>query len=135
MINGALDISQIKIKIKKIYFLLQALYFKGKKTLEDMLKPINQDYNCTTFRAGGFSAQPAEDVIKAMKKIKLNIDSSVVKGMKINTPVEIDYTNAKDNIGYWWVDSKDFSIEGKNKDTIIECPIYSNMEPYFKNFR
>lgn len=120
---------------KEDIFSITGALFQGKKTLEDLLRPINQEYNCTTFRAGGFSAQPAEEVIKAMKNIKLSIDSSVVKGMKITSPVKLDYTNAKDNVGYWWVDPKDFSIEGKNKDTIIECPIYSNMEPYFKNFR
>lgn len=124
-----------KTQCKEDIFSVTGALFQGKKTLEDLLSPINKNYKCTTFRAGGFLIKPEEEIIKAMKKANIVIDSSVVKGMKVSKPVEIDYTNAFDNIGYWWVDPNDVSIEGNNKDTIIECPIYSHMEPYFKNFR
>ena len=107
----------------------------GKQTLESMIKPVNADYECICFRAGGFYAQPSGNIISAMKKTGLRADSSVVKGYKTNTPFEVDYSHVKTDKTAWWTTDKELTEEGKPGKNIIELSISSRIQPYWKNFK
>jgi hypothetical protein len=120
--------------IDRITSITGALY-TGKKTLENMIKPVKADYECSCFRAGGFYNQPSQNIISAMKKIGLRADSSVVKGYKINTPFEVDYSHVRIDKEVWWTTDTEFTREGITGQNILELSINSNMEPYWKNFK
>lgn len=107
----------------------------GKETLRNMIKPVKADYECVCFRAGGFYAQPSENIISAMKKAGLRADSSVVKGYKTSTPFEVDYSQVKTDKAAWWTTDTELTAEGKPGKNIIELSVSSRMQPYWKNFK
>ena len=114
---------------------ITGVLYTGKQTLENMIKSVKADYECTCFRAGGFYAQPSQNIIKAMKKIGLTADSSVVKGYTINSPFEVDYSFVETEKTVWWTTDKELTEEGVPGENVIELSVSSRMEPYWKNFK
>ena len=108
---------------------------KGKRTLEDILKPVRADYECACFRAGGFYAQPSRQIIRAMKRIGLKADSSVVKGFRKTEPFMVDYSHVETGKAAWWTTDTDLAEEGTPGENILELSVSSRMEPYWKNFK
>ena len=56
------------------------LFFKGKKTLEDLAKEVLPNYTIKAFRAGGFCIQPFDVIGEAFSRLNISIDSSVAPG-------------------------------------------------------
>ncbi len=109
---------------------------KGKRTLEQMLRPVNPTYQCIAFRAGGFCIQPSLWVIPAMKAVGLLIDSSVVQGLYVQSAAgRCDFRKAEYNYGYWWTTVDDVCLSGPKGENVLEFPVYSRMQPYIANFR
>jgi len=119
---------------KEDLFSITGALYQGKKTLEDMLKPIRKDYECVVFRAGGFYIQPARDVIKAMKQVGLVADSSVIKGYHKWEPY-VDFRNAEEKAGFWWTNTEDVVRCGGKCKGILELPVYSQMKPSINNLK
>jgi hypothetical protein len=107
----------------------------GKETLETMIKPAKADYECVCFRAGGFYAQPSQNIISAMKRVGLRADSSVVKGYTTNTPFEVDYSHVETDKEAWWTTDTELTAKGKPRENVIELSVSSRMEPYWKSFK
>ncbi|MBI9016864.1 MAG: hypothetical protein JEZ07_06335 [Phycisphaerae bacterium] len=116
-------------------FSITGALLKGKKTLESIINPLRPGYRCQAFRAGGFYAQPAGDVIKAIKQVGLIADSSVVQGMHIEKPWQLDYRSAQSNLGYWWTAADDLNCSGAELENILEFPVFSQPKPYIYNFK
>lgn len=108
---------------------------RGKRTLEDVLKPVRADYECACFRAGGFYAQPSQQIIRAMKRIGLKADSSVIKGFRKTEPFTVDYSHVRTGKAAWWTADTDLAVEGTPGENILELSVSSRMEPYWKNFK
>jgi hypothetical protein len=100
---------------------------QGKKTLEEILTPVNPSYRCIAFRAGGWCIQPAERVIRAMRDVGILADSSVFKGGHItDDPFFVDYRTAYSSFRYWWVDSKEINWSTEpSHAAILEIPIFT----------
>lgn len=108
---------------------------RGKRTLEDVIKPVKADYECACFRAGGFYAQPSRHIIHAMKRIGLRADSSVVRGFRKTEPFAVDYSQVETGKAAWWTTDTDLTREGPPGENILELPVSSRMEPYWKNLK
>jgi hypothetical protein len=109
---------------------------KGKRTLQNMLRPVKPTYECIAFRAGGFHVQPSRRVIPAMKAVGLLIDSSVVQGLYVQSPRwHCDFRTAVSNHGYWWTTADDVCRSGPEREQILELPVYSRMKSYVTNLR
>ncbi len=108
---------------------------RGKQTLEDLLKPVKADYECVCFRAGGFLAQPSRDIIRAMKRVGLRADSSVVKGYRTDRPFTVDYSGAATARAAWWTTDTELTEEGTPGENVIELSVNSRMEPYWTSFK
>jgi hypothetical protein len=109
--------------------------FRGKETLEDMIRPVKSDYACICFRAGGFYAQPSRDIIRAMKAVGLKTDSSVVKGYRRTGPFAVDYSRVETDEAAWWTTDTELTDEGRPGENILELPVSSRMEPYWMSFK
>lgn len=46
---------------------LENLFAQGKKTLEELIKPIKRNYECNAIRAGGYCIQPSEEIVKIIQ--------------------------------------------------------------------
>jgi hypothetical protein len=104
------------------YFYLK----KGKDELQNLLTPINPDYQCVCFRAGFLQMQPSENMIKALTDAGFLSDSSVSKGMKANDSLRgLDYSSANSKYRPW--KTSDFEIcESDESGKIYEFPIVSD---------
>lgn len=111
-----------------------ALY-AGKQTLESMIRPIAANYDCRAFRAGGFYAQPSEDIIAAMREVGLHVDSSVVRGYKTCEPFAVDYSQMAIDKSSWWTSRTELIHEGRVGENVLELPVSARMQPYWKNFK
>ena len=108
---------------------------RGKQTLEEMIRPHHTDYRCLCFRAGAFFAQPSGHIIAAMKKVGLEVDSSVVKGYRYGMPCAVDYSQVHILKGAWWTTATDLTTEGNPGENVLEVPVSAKMEPYWKDFK
>jgi hypothetical protein len=106
---------------------------QAKKTLQDILKPASNDYECIAFRAGAWCIQPESEVLRALKDIGIKIDSTVVPGLSFNNGItEFDFRSCisvfKEK-AYWYI-SEYLNRPGFNDcECLIEVPILS--VPYF----
>jgi len=108
---------------------------KGKRTLEDMIRPVKADYECVCLRAGAFCLQPSQGIIRAMRKVGLRADSSVVKGHCRDVPYAVDYSRVEPNKAAWWTASTEVTREGTPGEGVLELCVSSRMEPYWKSFK
>jgi hypothetical protein len=113
----------------------RAVLEEGKRTLEGMLRPIDPGYECLAFRAGGFCIQPAAKIIQAMRDVGLRVDTSVVGGLRRQTPCPIDFSEAAGRVGYWWTTRSDVVGRGQDGEGVMEMPVYTEMKPYLYNLK
>jgi hypothetical protein len=76
---------------------------RARDYLEGLLRPIDPDYRCLSYRAGGYGIQPASrDIIAGLRQAGYLIDSSIVPGMRLRTNVnQIDFTDLPSSANYW----------------------------------
>jgi hypothetical protein len=102
---------------------IEQLIAKGKRTLEDIIKPSFPNYECVALRAGGYNAQPSQAIVDAMQESGLKYDSSVVPGaIETGTLSVYDYSASPLNNGEWDVDNC-LECPSINSSDIKELPI------------
>jgi hypothetical protein len=81
------------------------IFTKAKRHLEDLLIPIDSNYQCMAYRAGGYGVQPnSETIYSALQDTGYKIDSSIVPGMTYETDVNrIDF-KAVPSLGNYSID-------------------------------
>ncbi len=103
------------------------LLARGKRTIEEHLRPFDPDYRCRIFRAGYFNTQPSDRVLPALRRAGLEADSSVLVGGKADTPqCRFDYREADPALPHWRTGATD--ILGRNDSDpagVIEFPIFA----------
>lgn len=102
---------------------LQNIFQKGKETIEDIIRPIDEKYKCLALRAGGYNIQPSEEIVKAMSQTGLIADSSIYPGGKEQGVLSrYDYSSIPKDKGYWYCSDRLEDISLTNTG-IIELPI------------
>ena len=98
----------------------------GKDELQNLLIPINPEYQCVCFRAGFLQMQPSGNMIKALTEAGFLSDSSVSKGMKVFDSLRsVDYSSAESKYRPW--KTSDFEICQSDKTgKIYEFPLLSD---------
>ncbi len=96
---------------------------KGKRYLENMLKPVYNKYKCVAFRTGGFCIQPSEQIVSALKQIGMAADTSVVPGTY--SEGFYDFRKAYSNILPWRADFKEITHPSGDPKAILEFPVYT----------
>jgi len=113
--------------------LLEDTLINGKKYLEDLLKPINRQYECIAFRAGAYCIQPSKIVIDKLIRTGFVCDSSVQKGL--HNDRFYDYRDASSNVYPWFVDKNNIKYSNTENTGLIEFPIYSFEKTYSALFK
>lgn len=118
---------------------ITGLLHKGKSTLEDMIRPVKADYECTCLRAGGFCAEPSRQIIAAMKALGLKGDSSVVKGYRKAVAATgatlVDYSHVTTDKTVWWTTEDELTAEGEPGEHVLELSVSGEIQPYWKNLK
>lgn len=99
---------------------VQKLLNTGINTLNDLFKPVNENYKVIAFRAGAWCIQPESEVIKAIRKEGLIIDSTVAPGIS-NTAAPNYYDFSKIEMQSNWQIGD--HLHEKGKSGIYEIPI------------
>ena len=100
----------------------------SKQFLDDLLKPIENNYSCNVFRAANWSLVPSKNILQSLKKNGIKIDTSVFKYGKRKSLVNFDYSDCYSDALPWIANDDDITkndVTGK----IIEIPIYSQLKP------
>lgn len=64
----------------------------AKRYLEDLLRPLNQDYSCVSFRSGSWCIAPNDDALRVLSELGIRFDMSIVEGIFYDTPhIKLDY--------------------------------------------
>lgn len=108
---------------------------KGKKTIEEIICPVDSNYKCLIYRAAMFWGQPSQGLIDGLKRAGLLADTSVIPGLHEKAPVQTDYRFTPASFGYWWTRADDIARSGQSGENIIEFPVYSKVRPYVCNFK
>ena len=95
----------------------------GKRYLEDLLKPVDPDYECTAFRAANWSVSPSRNVVRALVNNGICFDTSVFKHGRREGIVSFDYSNAHSDLIPWPVDEEDI-CRRNDGGKLVEVPIY-----------
>jgi hypothetical protein len=105
---------------------LKELLKTGKEGIEKLIKPVDPNYSCNIFRAGGYCITPSKEVFKCLKELDFIADSSVIPGAHIdNEFYTYDFTKVKQGIPYWNVDTEVVDQTDQSSSGIIEFPIFS----------
>lgn len=95
-----------------------------KGELEEMVRGSAPNKPVVAYRAGAFSAQPGRNLIPALVKNRIEIDSSVVVGLQHqNEYLRLDYRNAPADKPMWRVGA-DVAVEDPS-GPLVEIPIGS----------
>jgi len=98
---------------------------EGKQVIEDLIKPVFSDYQCTILRAGGYNVMPSEPVYKAMVNVGLKVDSSVYPGgFEAGDLSRYDFRAAPLNLDHWPAMAEDF-CQPVRDSKVLEVPIFA----------
>ena len=98
--------------------------------LENLLRPIKDDYKVWLFRAANWSMMPTENLYKVLVKHGITHDTSVYKGGVQGGNVCYDYREAYDNLFAYPASMLNIN-ERDEKGQLIELPIYTEMRPFW----
>ena len=117
---GNLDINKELLYEKmRNYFIISRSY------LNDLLKQINNNYNCIAFKSGGYGLQPNSTIlIKALIDSGFIIDSSIVPDFVFKSNVNcIDFSDVPKTANYYL--DLDLTTPSAAGNGIFEIPIAS----------
>ena len=97
----------------------------GVRYLEETLKPVDPDYRCVAYRAGGFCIRPEEELTRALRETGILVDSSVALGQKaIGDHQDYDFTDVSDRCSWWFDAGAKLTEEtGKSEHSLYEVAI------------
>ncbi len=95
----------------------------SKNYLENILREEHPQYNCIAFRSANWAINPPKNIVQALIKNKIQIDTSVFKYGKSNGIVNFDYSNAYSALRPWPIDENNVCKYDKN-GKLFEFPIY-----------
>ncbi|MEX2485545.1 MAG: hypothetical protein WED10_13320 [Brumimicrobium sp.] len=105
---------------------IEELLAASKQAVEQLVRKVQPDYECTILRAGAYNIMPSDEVYKAMKKVGLQADSSVYPGGYENGRLsKYDYRSVPLNKDYWWAAPKDIRKSLAEHKDIMEIPVFA----------
>lgn len=114
---------------------LAELFEAGVYTLEALLQPVDAEYVCRAFRAGGWSVQPEGDCIRAMADAGIRIDTSVAPGCACSHGWgRYRFREESGADWVWWIDDRvDVAVETGH---VLEVPIFTRASsPWSRMYR
>jgi hypothetical protein len=96
----------------------------GKTFLEQLLQPVDPTYACLASRSANWSMQPSADLVAALARNGIRIDTSVFKYGRRAGLVRFDYRHAHSALVPWRIDPADV-CRASPRGELLEIPIYA----------
>ncbi|HAT49748.1 MAG TPA: hypothetical protein DCS88_05340, partial [Alphaproteobacteria bacterium] len=93
--------------------------------LHRLLQPVDPEYRCIAFRAGGYGLQPRENmVIAALIKAGFVIDSSIIPGFVYHSGTHrVDFSATPNRANYWLNAEHGLAQPAPDGEGLFEIPI------------
>lgn len=115
------DWSILNYDEQEAYRLLSA----GKQYLENLLRPVNPDYACVSFRAGSSVIAPSPFILNTLVRLGIQLDMSIVGRMYHDTRnVRIDYRGVEEDFLPFYPRMTDARRVSDSEERIICVPIH-----------
>jgi hypothetical protein len=109
----------------------------GKEYLENLLRPIDAEYKCVSFRAGSWCAAPSTYLLGHLAKLGIVFDMSIVGGLFFDTRnIKLDYTKAEEDFLPFYPQMDDARKVSRQPEKIICVPthhFYGSRKQVFKH--
>ncbi len=101
--------------------------------LENLLKPLNPDYKCVSFKSGAWVVAPSDHLMSTLAKLGIGFDMSLVGGLQAHTRnLQFDYRHAEEQVRPYYPDLKDARRVSNNKEPIACVPTHHFYESRWK---
>ncbi|MCA1558330.1 MAG: hypothetical protein LC731_07315 [Acidobacteria bacterium] len=98
---------------------------RGKEYLENLLRTVNPDYRCVSFRAGSSIIAPSPFLLRTLVRLGIKLDMSIVGGMYHDTRnVQIDYREAEEDFLPFYPRMDDARRVSEHEEEIVCVPIH-----------
>jgi hypothetical protein len=95
----------------------------GKEYLEGLLKEIDPDYRCLSFRSGSWCIAPSPHMLELLVDLGVVFDMSIVGGVKLDTRrIKLDYTECEEDFLPYYPEMSDARKVSKKKEPIVCVP-------------
>jgi hypothetical protein len=109
----------------------------GKKYLENLLRPIDADYACVSFRSGSWCIAPSPHMLNLLVRLGIVFDMSIVGGVRYETKnINLDYTNCDEDFLPYYPVMTDARKVSDKQEPIICIPtnhFYGSRRQVFKH--
>jgi len=103
-----------------------AMLSASKAYLEDLLRPLDPNYRCLSFRSGSSAIAPSPFVLGQLAELGLVFDMSIIQGMRVNTRnLQLDYTNCEEGFLPFYPRMDDARKVSTKIEPIVCLPIFS----------
>lgn len=103
-----------------------AMLSASKTYLEDLLRPLDPNYRCLSFRSGSSAIAPSPFVLTQLAELGLVFDMSIIQGMRVNTRnLQLDYTNCQEGFLPFYPRMDDARKMSNTVEPIVCLPIFS----------
>jgi hypothetical protein len=103
-----------------------AMLSASKAYLENLLKPLDPNYRCLSFRSGSSAIAPSAFVLGQLAELGLVFDMSIIQGMQVNTRnLQLDYTNCQEGFLPFYPRMDDARKVSSKIEPIVCLPIFS----------
>ncbi len=105
---------------------IERLLRESKDAVEQLVRQVIPDFECTILRAGGYNIMPSKDLFNAMVNVGLKADSSIYPGgFECGSLSKYDYSKVSLEKDHWWGDPRDLRNPSSYQKSILEIPIFA----------
>lgn len=109
----------------------------GKEYLENLLRPVNPDYRCVSFRSGSWCIAPSPHALSLLVKLGIVFDMSIVGGVRYETKnIDLDYTKCEEDFLPYYPVMTDARKVSDKREPIVCVPtnhFYGSRRQVFKH--
>ena len=96
----------------------------GMQYLYETIQPVKPSYNCVAYRAGGFSMQPHQKIVKALYEHGIRVDSSVAPQLVTQSEANFyDYRHRVEAQNWYLSDSAEWWVDSTEGKALLEIPV------------
>lgn len=105
---------------------MRAMLVAGKEYLETLLRKVDPQYACVSFRAGSWCAAPSDSLMPILSELGFVFDMSIVAGIRNDTPqVKLDYTRCEEPFVPYYPEMTDARRVSRSVEPIVCIPTNS----------
>jgi hypothetical protein len=121
-----LDLKKVSIALLN-YSEIKAWLLKGKRYLENLLRPVKPSFCVLAYRGGGWMVQPSQNLIRALLEIGIIADCTVIKGLNTGNSQfgAVDFRHAPSALIPWYANGHDMAKINDTSSGLICIPTFA----------